>query len=51
MKVAGVGAIDAVLEVEKYAQSKGLVDFAFGADNIQKIASCLFIELCKKAGR
>lgn len=51
MKIAGCGAIDAVLDVEKYAQSKGMVDFSFGADNIQKIASCLFIELCKKAGR
>jgi hypothetical protein len=51
MKIAGCGAIDAVLDVERYAQERGMTDFAFGADNIQKIASCLFIELCKKAGR
>lgn len=51
MKVAGIGAIDAVLEVEQYAQSRGMVDFSFGADNIQKLTACLFIELSKKAGR
>lgn len=51
MKIAGIGAIDAVLEVEQYAQSRGLTDFVFGADNVQKFAACLFIELCKKAGR
>lgn len=51
MKTAGLGAIDAVLEIERYAQQRGLTDFAFGADNIQKLAACLFIELSKKAGR
>jgi len=51
MKMAGIGAIDSVLEVEKYAQSRGLTDFNFGADNIQKIMACLFIEMSKKAGR
>lgn len=51
MKLAGIGAVDAVLEIEKYAQSRGMVDFNFGADNIQKLTACLFIELSKKAGR
>lgn len=51
MKMAGIGAVDAVLEIEKYAQSRGMVDFNFGADNIQKLTACLFIELAKKAGR
>jgi hypothetical protein len=51
MKLAGIGAIDAVLEIEKYAQSRGMVDFNFGADNIQKLTACLFIEMSKKAGR
>jgi hypothetical protein len=51
MKMAGIGAVDAVLEIEKYAQSRGMVDFNFGADNIQKLTACLFIEFSKKAGR
>jgi len=51
MKLAGIGAIDAVLEIEHYAQSRGMTDFAFGADNIQKLTACLFIEMSKKAGR
>lgn len=51
MKLAGIGAIDAVLEIEHYAQSRGMTDFAFGADNIQKLTACLFIEMNKKAGR
>lgn len=51
MKVAGCGAIDAVLEIEKYAQKKGLTDFTFGADNIQRIAVTLFLEMNRKAGR
>jgi hypothetical protein len=51
MKLAGIGAIDAVLEIEKYAQSRGMTDFCFGPDNIQKLTACLFIEMNKKAGR
>jgi hypothetical protein len=51
MKLAGMGAIDAVLEIEQYAQSRGMTDFNFGADNIQKIVACLFIEMSKKAAR
>lgn len=51
MKLAGIGAIDAVLEIENYAQSRGMTDFNFGADNIQKLTACLFIEMSKKAGR
>jgi hypothetical protein len=51
MKMAGLGAIDAVLEIEKYAQSRGMTDFNFGPDNIQKLTACLFIEMSKKAGR
>lgn len=51
MKLAGIGAIDAVLEVEHYAQSRGMTDFVFGPDNIQKLTACLFIEMSKKAGR
>jgi hypothetical protein len=51
MKMAGIGAVDAVLEIEKYAQSRGMTDFNFGADNIQKLTACLFIEMSKKAAR
>jgi hypothetical protein len=51
MKLAGIGAIDAVLEIENYAQSRGMTDFNFGADNIQKLTACLFIEMSKKAAR
>jgi hypothetical protein len=51
MKMAGIGAVDAVLEIEKYAQSRGMTDFNFGADNIQRLTACLFIEISKKAGR
>lgn len=51
MKIAGRGAIDAVLDIEQYAQSRGMTDFVFGADNVQKIAACLFIEISKRAGR
>lgn len=51
MKMAGCGAIDAVLEMERYAQSRGLTDFAFGADNIQKFAVTLFLEMNRKGAR
>lgn len=51
MKMAGCGAVDAVLEIEKYAQSRGMVDFVFGAENVQKIAVTLFMEMNRKAGR
>lgn len=51
MKMAGIGAVDAVLEIEKYSQSRGMVDFTFGADNLQKITIALFIEMSRKAGR
>jgi hypothetical protein len=51
MKMAGIGAVDAVLEIEAYAKSRGLTDFEFGVDNIQRLTACLFIEMNKKAGR
>ena len=51
LKMAGCGAIDAVLEMENYARSRGMVDFVFGPENLQKFASCLFIEMCKRGGR
>lgn len=51
LTMAGCGAIDAVLAIEKYAEARGLTDFAFGVENIQKFAACLFIELNRKAGR
>ena len=39
----GKAAIDAVLAVEAYARSKGLGEFAFGPDNIQRLWVTLFI--------
>src|SRR3954451_10157668 len=51
MKMAGIGAIDSVLEVEKYARSKGMVDFCLGPAEIQDIAATIFIEMNKKGGR
>jgi hypothetical protein len=51
MKMAGCGAIDVALEVERYAQSKGMTDFLFGAENVQKVAVTLFLEMSRKAGR
>lgn len=51
LAVAGCAAVDAVHEIERYAQSRGMTDFAFGAENIQKFAACLFIELSRKGGR
>jgi hypothetical protein len=51
MKAAGRGAIDAVLDIEEYARQRGMTDFTFGEENVQKIAGCLFIELCKRGGR
>jgi hypothetical protein len=51
LKMAGCGAIDAVLAIEHYAEQRGLTDFSFGVENIQKFAACLFIELNKKVGR
>lgn len=50
MKCAGIAAIDAVLEIEDYARSRGMTDFAFGADNIQAIMCTLFIN-AQKGGR
>ena len=47
---AGYAAIDAVLAVERYAQSKGLTDFSFGAENIQKVWLTLYID-ARKGGR
>lgn len=49
MKIAGCGAIDAVLEIESYAKSKGLPDFAFCSDDIQKLTVTLFLSM--KGGR
>jgi hypothetical protein len=50
MAAAGRLAIDAVLEIESYAQSRGMTDFAFGADNIQRILVSLYID-SRKGGR
>jgi hypothetical protein len=47
----GLATIDAVLEVERHAQARGLRDFTFGADNIQKIWMSLFIDIRKNGGR
>ncbi len=33
----GKATVDAVLTVEAYAHAHGLVDFAFGAENVQKV--------------
>lgn len=51
MTAAGRAAVDAVLEIERYAQSRGMTDFAFGADNLQAIAVSLFIAMDRKGGR
>ena len=48
---AGLATIDAVLEVERHVQARGLRDFTFGADNIQKIWMSLFIDIRKNGGR
>jgi hypothetical protein len=50
MTAAGRMAIDAVLAIEAYARSRGMADFVFGADNVQKIAVSLYIDL-RKGGR
>ena len=50
VKTAGRIAIDAVLEVEQYARDRGMTDFVFGADNVQKILVSLYIDL-RKGGR
>jgi hypothetical protein len=51
LKRAGVAAVDAVLEVESYARSRGMVDFAFGAKNLQKVWLALYIDARKTGGR
>ena len=50
IRFAGMAAIDAVLAVEAYAQSKGMTDFSFGAENIQKVWLTLYID-ARKGGR
>lgn len=51
MKIAGIGAIDVVLEVEAYARSRGMVDFAFDPGSIQDLVASLFISMEKRGGR
>jgi hypothetical protein len=50
MTAAGIAAIDAVLEVERYARDKGMTDFEFGSENIQKVWMTLYID-SRKGGR
>jgi len=50
IRFAGMAAIDAVLAVEAYAKSRGMTDFAFGAENIQKVWMTLYID-ARKGGR
>lgn len=50
MKLAGRGAVDAILDTEAYARSKGLTDFVFDGDAVQKIMVSLYIDL-RKGGR
>ena len=50
LKIAGMQAIDAMLEVEQHAQKRGLTDFVFGAENLQKIWLALYIDM-RKGGR
>jgi len=47
---AGRAAVDAMLAVESYAQSKGMTDFCFGADNLQRLWVTLYID-ARKGGR
>ena len=49
MKLAGRGAIDAVVETEKYAKTRGLGDFVFDSLSVQKIMVSLSIDLRKGA--
>jgi hypothetical protein len=51
MRNSGLQSIDIVLEVEGYARAKGMTDFTFGAENIQKIWTTLFIDLRKNGVR
>ena len=51
LKRAGFAAVDAVLEVESYAQSRGMVDFEFGAENLQKVWLAIYIDSRKNGGR
>jgi hypothetical protein len=50
MKLAGRQAVDAILDTEAYARAKGLVDFVFDGDAVQKIMVSLYIDL-RKGGR
>jgi hypothetical protein len=50
MKLAGRGAIDAVVDVEGYARSRGLAEFVFDSLSVQKIMVSLYIDL-RKGGR
>ena len=51
LKRAGLAAVDAVLEVESYARSRGMVDFEFGAENLQKVWLAIYIDSRKNGGR
>lgn len=47
----GCAAVDAVLVVESYARSRGLTDFAFSPENIEKLWVTLFIDARKSGVR
>lgn len=53
LKATGRAAIDAVLDVERYAQERGLTDFAFGAEDVRALWISSFIEASRsnKGGR
>lgn len=44
----GKAAIDAVLAVEDYARQRGMDDFVFGSENVQKIWMSLYIEINRR---
>ncbi len=50
MKLAGRGAIDAVVSTEEYARARGLSEFVFDSLSVQKIMVSLYIDL-RKGGR
>jgi hypothetical protein len=51
LAASGKAAVDAVLEIEKHARERGLTDFAFGADAVERFAVTLFIELNRRGSR
>jgi hypothetical protein len=47
----GIQAIDAILKLERYANERGLTDFAFGADAIERIAVHISIGAQQRSSR